>query len=171
MANQSTSNKKQAQKEEPKEEVKSVECNLDKSFSIPESQAKSLVMFELTDYSSPVTKDVTKERKFQVVRRTMSESNFVKFFKSNYENDSAFVNVNTSEKIYRIQKNLTVEDVETKWADKIFSATGGKPEVKRKFVQELFEEKKKIRLMGGLQMITKFIHVPGLENVDVNKLP
>lgn len=141
-----------------------IPCNLDNKFSIEEDRADDTVIFQMTDYSSPVSGDITEKKEFQVLTRRMSESNFVRFFKSNYENDGAYDKVNTAERIYSIHKDLKIEDVKERWQDSIESATSGKGKVvKDQYIEKLFKEKKKLRLNGGLQIVTHFIHVPGVK--------
>lgn len=59
---------------------------------------------------------------------------------------------------------MNKELVEKRWENKIRKATNDLGSTdKDMYVQEVLEEKRKLKLNGGLQLITKFIHVPGLE--------
>ena len=165
-----------AKKPAAKKGPKKIKGNLDKTYEFNPGE-ELMVHFRLTNLAAPrINQRADEPRKNVKQLKKMSAVNFVNAFAPQYHANGAFIGITEASDLYCILKNINKTVVMEAYADKIFSATNGKPnDVRAKFIATLVKNKKRLALNGDpsnqLVFIEDILHIPNITNVDTSKIP
>ena len=154
-------NSNQTPEPQKKESVVSIVGSVDKKYKVPEGE-EDLVHVVLVDHASPRSKDLTKPHKPQTRILKTSPHNFVQMFANNFTENDMLRNVTTPGRVAAILINLDKDIVGDLYADEIHEATKGKPRLKGEWIDRKLEEKERLKVVGGNQMVSKdgILHIP-----------